>query len=205
MVNRMRGNPHAVSDMFNYRDVGKGMGPLSDKWIFLSAILAQVMLYSPPTLSANQGYGEVTMNGRIIASACAIDTDSIDQTIRMATLPVSQIMRDGQGERQAFSITLVNCVLEKFNPALEDWRYFEVTFDGREDAGYFGIDGSAGGVALQITDEGGNIATPGLPMAKNDIRPGGMTFNYGLRLVGNNQILKAGEYSSTVRFKMDYY
>lgn len=178
---------------------------LQGKWILPSIIAAQISLYSNPVLSANQGRGEVTMNGRIIASACAIDTESVDQTIKMKTLPISQVIRDGQSERQAFSIKLVNCVLEKFNPALDNWRYFEVTFDGREDAGYFGLDGSAKGIALQISDEKGNIVVPGTSMAKGAVHPGKMTFNYGLRLVGNHQVLKAGEYASTVRFKMDYY
>ncbi|MGK9009931.1 fimbrial protein [Serratia marcescens] len=181
------------------------MRVLQGKKVLLSVILAQLTLYSYPAFSANQGRGEVLVNGRIIASACAIDTDSVDQTIKMRTLPISKMMREGQSERQVFSITLVNCVLEKFNPRLDDWRYFEVTFDGREDAGHFGIDGSARGMALQISDENGNIAIPGKPMAKNEIHPGGMMFHYGLRLVGNRQVLKAGEYVSTIRFKMDYY
>lgn len=121
------------------------------------------------------------------------------------TFPISQIMRNGQSDRQPFNITLVSCGLEKPHPELDDWRYFEVTFDGREDAGYFAIDGSARGISLQISDESGNIAVPGAPMAKGGNRTGEMTFNYGLRLVKNHQVLKLGEYTSTVRFKMDYY
>lgn len=201
----MRGNPHAVFNVFDYRNLGKGMCLLQGKRVLLSIITAQITLCSHPVLSAKQGRGEVTVNGRIIASACAIDTESLDQTITMATLPVSQIIRDGQSERHEFNIELVNCTLEKFNPALDDWRYFVVTFDGRDDAGLFGIDGNAKGIALQITDKQGNVAMPGVPMEKNDIQPGTMKFNYGLRLMGNNQVMKSGSYYSTVRFKMDYY
>ncbi|HEJ7271626.1 MAG: fimbrial protein [Serratia marcescens] len=175
------------------------------KRILHSAVFVNLLLCSSLAHSANQGRGEVTVNGRIIASACAIDTDSLDQTITLATLPVSQIIRDGQSERHEFNIKLVNCTLEKFNPALDDWRYFAVTFDGRDDAGLFGMDGNAKGIALQITDNKGNVASPGIPMAKNDIQPGTLGFNYGLRLVGNSQVMKAGSYYSTVRFKMDYY
>ena len=174
-------------------------------WILHSAMLVNLLLCSSLAQSANQGRGEVTLNGRIIASACAIDTESGDQTITMATLPVSQIIRDGQGELHEFTIKLVNCTLEKFNPALDDWRYFAVTFDGREDAGLFGVDGNAKGIALQISDARGNVAAPGIPMEKNEIQPGTMAFNYGLRLIGNSQVMKAGSYYSTVRFKMDYY
>ncbi|MBL5824966.1 fimbrial protein [Serratia fonticola] len=175
------------------------------KRISLSAVLLNLLLCSFWAKSANQGRGEVTVNGRIIASACAIDTESVDQTITMATLPVSQVIRDGQGELREFNIKLVNCTLERFNPALDDWRYFSVTFDGRDDAGLFGIDGNAKGIALQISDKLGNVASPGMPMAINELQPGTMEFNYGLRLIGNNQVMKAGSYYSTVRFKMDYY
>lgn len=182
-----------------------GMHSQRGKRILHSAVLVNLLLCSSLAQAANQGRGEVTVNGRIIASACAIDTESLDQTITLATLPVSQIIRDGQSKRHEFNIKLVNCTLERFNPALDDWRYFAVTFDGKDDAGLFGIDGNAKGIALQITDKKGNVAMPGVPMAKNDIQPGTMEFNYGLRLMGNNQVVKAGSYYSTVRFKMDYY
>lgn len=177
------------------------MSSLQGRWLWLSAFI----LMSASALAANQGRGEVTVNGRIIASACAIETASRDQTINMGASPIGQIIRDGQGEKRDFSIQLVNCALEKFNPELADWRYFQVTFDGREDGGLFAIDGDAKGIALKITDDFGNVAAPGVPVEQYAIQPGAMTMNYGLRVVGNNQLMKAGDYSSTVRFKMDYY
>lgn len=164
-----------------------------------SVVLINLLLVSHLAMSVNQRYGEVTVNGRIIVSACAIDTKSVDQTIAMASVPISQVIRDGQGEWHEFSIKLVNCTLEQFNP------HFSVTFDGREDDGHFGIDGNAKGMALQISDQWGNVAAPGIPMAKNDIRSGAMEFKYGLRLIGNHQVMKVGNYNTTVRFKMDYY
>jgi len=169
------------------------------------ALFISCLFFSPWILAANQGRGEVTVNGRIIASACAIDTQSLNQTITMKTLPVGQIIRDGQGELQSFTIKLVNCVLEKTNPGHGDWRYFEVTFDGKAEGQRFGIDGAAKGIALQISDAQGNIATPGVPLVKRDILPGDMALDYGLRVVGNYQNLRAGDYFSTVKFKMDYY
>ncbi|MBL5905346.1 fimbrial protein [Serratia fonticola] len=181
------------------------MYSLRGKRILRGAVLINLLLCSHSAISANLGRGEVTMNGNIIASACAIDTKSVDQTVALALVPISQVIRDGQGELHEFSIKLVNCTLERLDPQLDDWRYFEVTFDGRDDAGLFGIDGNAKGMALQISDRWGNVAAPGVPMAKNDIRPGTMEFKYGLRLVGNNQLMEVGSYHSTVRFKMDYY
>ncbi|CAI0905637.1 PAP fimbrial minor pilin protein precursor [Serratia proteamaculans] len=151
------------------------------------------------------GWGRVNMQGSIIETACAIDTQSRDQTIDMDTAPVSQIARDGQGVSRQFSIRLINCLLERADPTLPDWRRFQVTFDGRADTGGFGVEGAASGVALQISDTAGNIANPGQALPAGDITPGDKTLNYSMRLVGNQQVLKAGEYYSTLRFKMDYY
>lgn len=170
-----------------------------------SAVLINLLLCSPLALSTNQWRGEVTVSGRIITSACTIDTENVDQTITIATLPISQIIHDDQSDWRAFNIKLVNCFLERFSSELDKFRYFSVTFYGREDTGMFGVDGSAKGVALQISDSLGNIIMPGVPMVRNEIKPSTMQFSYGLRLIGNNPMMKAGSYSSIVHFQMDYF
>lgn len=152
-----------------------------------------------------QGWGRVNMVGAIIETACAIDTFNRDQTINMGSLPVSQIARDGQGGLRPFSIQLVNCILTREDKRLPDWQHFQITFEGYDDAGFFGIEGEAKGVALQITDSDGNIAMPGTPLPVGEIAAKEMLLNYSLRLVSNHQSLRVGQYSSTVKFKMDYY
>lgn len=149
------------------------------------------------------GWGRVNMQGSIIDTACAIAVDSREQSIDMGTIPVSDIIRDGQGRSKSFSIDLVNCVLER--QGKEGWKHFQVTFDGDADGALFGVRGNAAGVGLQITDNLGNIALPGkaLPFAK--ILPGNMQLNYSLRLVSNNHAVKSGDYFSSIRFKLDYF
>ncbi|WP_426506279.1 fimbrial protein [Serratia proteamaculans] len=155
--------------------------------------------------AASSGWGRVNMQGAVIETACAIDTQSRDQTIDMSVLPLSQIMRDGQGTTQPFSIHLVNCVLGRFDSRQPDWQRFQVTFDGRADNGLFMVEGQARGVALQIADTSGNIASPGEPLPAVAITEGSKKLNYSLRLMGNKQVLRAGDYTSTLRFKMNYY
>jgi len=164
-----------------------------------------LMLLPVQTSQAAAGWGRVNMQGAVIETACAIDTDSRDQTIDMSVLPLSQIMRDGQGGIRPFSIRLVNCVLERIDENLPQWQRFQVTFDGRMDNGLFGVDGQAQGVALQLADSYGNIITPGMPSPSFDITEGDRMLNYSLRLVSNQQVLRSGAYTSTIRFKMDYY
>lgn len=154
---------------------------------------------------SSQGWGRVNMQGAIIDTACAIAAGSRDQAIDMDTVPVADIIRDGRGVSRAFSIELINCVLSRTENNLINWRYFQVTFDGNADEELFGVDGEAKGVGLQIVDTKGNIARPGRPLPNGDISIGSMHLNYEMRLVSNKRPLRAGAYSSSVRFKIDYY
>ncbi|WP_258090195.1 fimbrial protein [Serratia liquefaciens] len=170
-----------------------------------SALCLLMLLPIENSQATAAGWGRVNMQGAVIETACAIDTDSRDQTIDMSVLPLSQIMRDGQGLTRPFSIRLINCVLERMDENIPKWRRFQVTFDGRIDNGLFGVDGQARGVALQLADNYGNIVVPGIPSPFMNITEGNRELNYSLRLVSNNQVLRSGAYTSTIRFKMDYY
>ncbi|CAI1500209.1 PAP fimbrial minor pilin protein precursor [Serratia entomophila] len=172
----------------------------------ISPCILTLLFTAPLTQAAkSQGWGRVNMQGAIIDAACAIDAGSRDQTIDMDVLPVGNIARDGQGNTRAFTIELVNCMLEHPKPDVTDWKQFQVAFDGDADGELFGVRGEAKGIALQITDSLGNIATPGEPLPLRTISPGSMSLNYSIKLVANNQPLHAGGYFSAVRFKLDYY
>ncbi|MFS7159979.1 fimbrial protein [Serratia proteamaculans] len=146
------------------------------------------------------------MQGSIVDVPCAIAVSSRDQAIDLAVLPVGQIMRDGQGPVSPFSIQLVNCSLQQMRAGRPDWTQFRVTFAGEvTDSALFGISGHSQGVGIQITDAAGNVAQSGVPMPPGALVPGEKRLDYSLRLVGTHQILRAGAYRTTVRFKMDYY
>jgi|UPI000325E3B8 type 1 fimbria pilin len=201
----MRGSPHALlpEDTFLNREYsmvhfrGKVMPPcILTLFLFTSSAQA---------VQQTQGWGRVNMQGAIIDTACAIAAGSREQVIDMETVPVADIIRDGHGMIKPFSIELINCVLTRSNNKLPNWKHFQVTFDGETDGTSFGVQGEAKGVALQIADGQGNIATPGKPLPLGDISLGSMQLNYAMRLVSNSQSLRAGVYSSAVRFKLDYY
>lgn len=152
-----------------------------------------------------QDWGQVGMHGSIIEAACAIDTVSRDQAIQMEVLPISKVIRDEVGFFQPFTVKLVNCSLSRIGAGLSAWRHFQITFDGRADSGFFGVEGSAEGVALLIVDSLGNVAVPGRPLPLGELVSEEKVLNYSMRLIGNKQILRAGDYYSAIRFKMDYY
>lgn len=171
----------------------------------VTGYLLSALLCATATAQTLMGKGEVTMEGSIIATACAIEMNSRDQVIEMATVPVSKIARDGRGIAKPFTIHLINCILHRTDPALPDWQTFRATFDGTPDGQLLGVEGDARGVGLQIKDHQGNIALPGVPLPAAELSSGNKALQYTMNLVPNQQVLRAGEYRSTVRFKMDYY
>ncbi|WP_199063789.1 fimbrial protein [Serratia sp. ASV30] len=168
-------------------------------------ILLNLCVINQACSTQAQSWGRVNMVGAIIEAACAIGTNSDDQTINLDQLHTSKIIRDGQSRAYPFSIRLVNCTLAQNNVLLADWRLFQITFDGQNNTGLFAVKGKAKGIALQITDSQGNIAIPGTPLPLENRASKETALNYSLRLVGNHQLLSFGEYTSTVRFKVDYY
>lgn len=151
------------------------------------------------------GWGVVNMQGAIIETACAIAVESQDQSIDMDVTPLADIIRDGQSSVKPFSIELINCVFERQDSKKPDWKKFQVTFDGDTDGDFFSVRGEASGVSIKITDQHGNIALPGQPLTRKDILPEKMNLNYQLRIVANKDVLKAGDFFSSIRFKLDYF
>jgi type 1 fimbria pilin len=174
----------------------------------ITVVFSFIFLMAPFTSQAAniaQGWGRVNMQGAIIDTACAIAVESRDQTIDLGIVPVADIIRDGHGRSKPFTIELVNCELEREGNKLPDWKNFQVTFDGDSEGALFGVQGDASGVALQINESSGHAAIPGSPLPLRNITPGAMQLNYTMKLVANNHALKAGNYFSSIRFKLDYF
>lgn len=155
--------------------------------------------------AGSQGSGRVDVNGSIVETACAIDTPSRYQVVDMGVVSIGRLNREGRGSAHPFSIRLIACSLSRPSAHLSPWRYFQVTFEGQSENEAFVLAGDARGIAVQIADEAGNIASPGLPLLPKEVTPGGRVLSYFLRLVGNGAVLRAGEYNAVVRFRMDYY
>lgn len=154
--------------------------------------------------SHHSGDGIVSISGSIIETPCSIDTGDRDQAIDMGVIPKGVIARDGHGADKPFSILLLNCQVSRIGNKLPAWQSFRVTFDGKNERGLFGVDGAAKGVGLQLTDAEGHIAYPGMPLPKIPAMNGDIRLNYILRLAENGSVLRAGEYATSIRFKIDY-
>jgi type 1 fimbria pilin len=169
----------------------------------LPFMLTSLVSLNALAIQPDQGHGVVHMNGSILETPCAIDVADREQAVELGTETVGELIHDGKGPARPFAIHLVNCVIRPTEQGLAASR-FQVTFDGKPDEGLFGVVG-AEGVGLQITDIAGNVAVPGQPMPYESIRSGPMELDYVLRLVGDRSQLHAGDYSSAIRFKIDYF
>lgn len=174
-----------------------------------SSLLTLTVMAGPAPLNAvkaNQGFGRVKMEGAILDTPCAIDVDSRYQTVVMGSIPVNQLLREGVGPAHPFHIRLVNCTLTPQAAGKPDWSHFQVTFDGpRTHNNLFGLSGDARGVGLQITDAQGRIGAPGQPMTDGVLTEGNQQLDYVLRLAGNHETPRPGDYRTTIRFKVAYY
>lgn len=172
----------------------------------LCMLLIGLVFLPAESIGANQGHGNVTIQGEINASACTIDTESIYQTINVGNINISNIIySNGRNNVYPFNIVLINCMLIGSSLPIKNNKYFEVTFDGLSDSGSFILEGQAKGVSLQVMDSSGQIARPGIPLEKNEINSEKLVLNYSIRLVGNNRNVESGEFYTALRYKMDYY
>lgn len=147
----------------------------------------------------------INMEGSIIDAACTIAVESRDQTVNMGVVPLNDIIRDGHGQGQSFTVKLLDCELERPGLSFLNKKSFRITFDGDAEGDLFSVQGMASGIALRIHDALGNIVKPGQPLLLLHDFSQSMNLNYTSTLVANNQIFKTGEYFSAVRFTLDYF
>lgn len=159
-----------------------------------------------PLFAANQGDGAVVITGAVLHTPCAIDLDSRDQTIDLGHTPVSDIAARGYGPTRAFTVRLINCLIKPSPGSRKyDSEYYQITFEPVTDATRFSVRGDAKGIELAIRDNAGHMAEPGVAIPAREVNADSTDLNYSLQLISNGQPLKAGNYQSLIRFKMDYY
>ncbi|MHC9516599.1 fimbrial protein [Enterobacter mori] len=159
-----------------------------------------------PLFATHQGEGAVLIQGAVLYTPCAIDLDSLDQTIDMGDTPLSEIATKGYGPTRAFTVRLINCLMLPTPGNIKyDSEYYQITFEPMTGAERFSVYGDAQGIELAIRDTEGNVAVPGVAFPAREVMAGSMNLSYSLQLVSNGQPLKAGGYQSLIRFRMDYY
>lgn len=172
------------------------------------ALFFLLLLLSPLAFAAvpfDQGHGQVRMNGEIMASACGIYTDDLWQEIHFPPVSVELVSSSAGQLSRDFSLRLINCRLEKEDGSR--WSSARVYFDGEPDTlshSLFGLRGEAKGVALQLTNARGEIASPGNAFSAVALTEGDQQLNYRLQVIRNGQTLKEGAWTASLRFMVVY-
>ncbi|EPM0023513.1 fimbrial protein [Citrobacter farmeri] len=149
-------------------------------------------------------FGKVNLEGSIISSACDIDTGDGYQSIAMPTETRRHIKRTGEGEPQDFYIRLTNCSLGPSDNSTA-WQYINIIFDGDEDDGMFRVNGNASGVALVLVDRNGTEIHPGQAMPWQQSSVTDNRLDYRIKLKNNLRGLVVGDYSATIRYRVEYF
>lgn len=159
-----------------------------------------------PVSARDMGHGTVGVAGSIVETPCSIDPGSRFQVIEIGGEAGDLIVSTGRTQDRSFIIKLVSCVLNRLDPKMPNWQTFTITFNGKSgEDGNFGLEGKADGVSLQILDDKGNIAHPGIPMDPENIIWGDQELRYKVRLIGNAKALRVGTFSSSIRFQLNYF
>lgn len=164
-------------------------------------IVAAIFLVQP-VLAASHGNGHVYMSGSIVDAACAIATGDDDQSINIGTVPVSELIAEGQGPMIPFQIKLTNCALTSKR---HNWNQFHITFEGPSRQGkYFLLQGHGRGEDVLIRDADGVLITPGEKTQGRPLQQGTTVLHYNLQVIKNGQPVQPGNLHTTIRYFMEY-
>lgn len=166
----------------------------------LFAVVLTLSGLTQMSYGAEYEHGRVSMNGSILDSTCSIDTSLENQVVLMKTVPVGQMLRDGQSEPTSLSIWLVGC------DTRAEASHFKVTFYGAQgNNNTFLLSGETKGIGMRLVDREGNEIRPGVPMAIAQTTTESNKLEYTLTLKGDGDTLTPGTYQTTLRMKLEYY
>ncbi|EFN8783514.1 PAP fimbrial minor pilin protein precursor [Escherichia coli] len=151
-------------------------------------------------------HGRASFKGQVIAPACTLAMEDTWQAIDMGETPVRDLQDSFAGPEKKFRLRLRNCELAGTGKRVYTASRVRVTFDGLQDEtpDKFSLTGQAEGISLQILDNQGYPARVGKVMPPLLLNGNEDGLAYTLRVVRNDQQLKAGDYYATLRFRVDY-
>ncbi|HGM5493179.1 TPA: fimbrial protein [Serratia fonticola] len=144
----------------------------------------------------------VNMNGVIIVPACAITSETQDQSIELGTVDIESIT-NGKAPKHPFSFQLVNCMSDEIS---EMKNTLAVVFMGWHDSSdsFFSLKGNTEGLAIQINDITGHLIKPGVANSGNALISHNESLHYIASLVKTANRVKAGSFNSTVNVVINY-
>lgn len=163
-----------------------------------SLTLLLILMSSIPTWAGN-AVATINITGRITASPCTVDTNTVNQTVDLGKAYAHNLTAGNGSEWKPFQLTLSKC------PA--NWTNATVAFTGTAaaDDNYYVNCGSAKGVVLQISDSGhstsygnGDTMTEAVDADRN------VTFPLEARMYNPGGDVTSGDFNAVVQVDFTY-
>lgn len=172
--------------------------------VMKTALASMVLLaISASGVQAAGGSGQITFQGEIMDSACAIKPGSSDQTITLAQVAKSQLSTGGVSPTETFQIELVGC-----DQGTLTNKTVTATFTGPGSAdvtGALGIVGTAGGAGIMMVDGSGKAITLGAATTAQQFQNNNNTLSFGAYLKGKaTGTITPGDFSAVTNFSLAY-
>ena len=156
-------------------------------------------------LDSQQLRGGVQVAGSIVDTGCAMRVGSEGQTVIFQPAALHGLVRGDASFQQPLNIYLSDCGTVNSGSSTRTSRALELTFEGEGNGRYFGVQGTAQGVALQIKDARGKLITPGMLLEDGSRIADSLALNYFLELVGTGNTLQAGNYHATIKLSIQHF
>ncbi|CAB3729741.1 putative major fimbrial subunit LpfA [Paraburkholderia sediminicola] len=166
----------------------------------LAALSSSVFAAAPQVGSGNPGV--ITFTGEIVAGACGIDSNSLDQTVSLGQVPAHDFAKTGdRSPAQNFDIVLTDC-----DTTTSANAYF--TFTGTADTivpGLFATTGGAGNVGIRLQTAAGEYLDNGTEQkAPVVLSNGNNTVRFGAMYESTAATVTPGEADSVANFTVRY-
>ncbi|WP_321838107.1 fimbrial protein [Pseudomonas kulmbachensis] len=162
-------------------------------------------IYSAEPVDNRLQKGRVQLFGSIVDTGCAMRVGNEGQTVTFQPAALHGLVRGDASFQQPLNIYLSDCGNANNGSSARVSRTLELTFEGENSGRYFGVQGAAQGIALQIKDAHGKLITPGMLLEDSSRIADTLALNYFLELVGTGNTLQAGNYHATIKLSIQHF
>ena len=162
-------------------------------------------IYSAEPVDNRLQKGRVQLFGSIVDTGCAMRVGNEGQTVTFQPAALHGLVRGDASFQQPLNIYLSDCGNANNGSSARVSRTLELTFEGENSGRYFGVQGAAQGIALQIKDAHGKLITPGMLLEDSSRIADTLAVNYFLELVGTGNTLQAGNYHATIKLSIQHF
>jgi major type 1 subunit fimbrin (pilin) len=145
--------------------------------------------------------GTITFQGEIVAGACGISADTLDQIVPLGQVPANSFSKAGdRSQAKSFPIVLTECDTTTAKNAF-------FTFTGNSDAtvpGLFAVTGGAGNVGIRLQTGGEYLDNGSEQKAAVLLLNGNNTVNFAAMYESTTATVTPGEANSVANFTVRY-